>query len=60
MTRLNATASPTGYLRLISYHIRELDSLRIAESKFPIDKVAGNALDISLTWSARAATAECT
>jgi len=66
ITLLNATQSPTGYPRIISYPIREFDSLRIASSKFstanmalkggdtvmfPISEIAGNALDISLTWS---------
>eukprot|EP00483_Globobulimina_turgida_P012114 UN12136 len=65
MTLLNAQQSPTGYPRLISYPIKEFDSLRIQASvfrysgtiksgqvtMFPTAQIAGNTLDIDVVWS---------
>eukprot|EP01084_Bolivina_argentea_P051381 94511_1 len=65
VTLLNASESPTGYPRVISYPIKEFDSLRIQSSKFSynatiksgdtkmfsVSQIAGNTLDIDVVWS---------
>ena len=72
ITLLNAQQSPTGYPRIISYLIKEFNDLRISSSQFtqnnltltqgehmifPIDRIAGNTLDIELIWSG--STGDC-
>eukprot|EP01083_Nonionella_stella_P299037 1014744_1 len=65
ITLLNAQQSPSGYPRIISYPIKEFDSLRIQSSKFSynatiksgdtkmfsVSQIAGNTLDIDVVWS---------
>jgi beta-fructofuranosidase len=65
ITLLNAHQSPTGYPRIISYPIKEFDSLRMLSTHFSYNgtiasgqdmifntrQIAGNALDIELVWA---------